>query len=614
MDASTTSRAVAAARPALAWLLCLGLAACGGGREETEGASSTATARVGTEGVVFEDASSAPPAWLNAKSLEDAEAQAKATPAESAPLEKLAAGQIAAWDDYANGSVARKSAAVRIPVYRFFNTQTTAHFYTTSETEKASILATMPQFAYDGPAYEAASETAPGLSPVYRFYNTLNGVHFYTISEAEKNSILAYLPQFHLEGPAYYASQVSGQGLTPLYRFYVPAKGFHFYTASSAERDTIQSTLSGTYSYEGIGYYVPSSSWNADKLPHTGIATSQCYGRNIVTATDFFGTCGLSILVSSLYSQQDSARTTHNPMSYGSVLRRTGLFFVTEPKTNCVYDQVTNLYWEGKTDDGGVRDKDNTYTNQGGGAATDASGYVAAVNASSLCGFTDWRMPTALELMTLNHYGRTDAAPYVDPTWFPNTLSTPYYWTGEAKGAGNHWTVTHDADRYEGSVGDSSLRAVRLVRGSMGNVAGGRYTYSTLAYGTDGANNVVNDQQTGLQWRRCLEGQVWNGSACTGSPAVYTHREALVYANGSGLPASGWRLPNAKEGVSLLNKSAVASPYLDSAAFPGASTNRIWSSTAKASDGLNYSYSIDTASGWLDISGRSNTFSIRLVR
>ncbi|MFP8780359.1 DUF1566 domain-containing protein [Hydrogenophaga sp. RWCD_12] len=614
MDTLTRTSAVAAARPALAWLLCLGLAACGGGREETGGASSTATARVGTEGVVFEQASSAPPAWLNAKSLEDAEVQAKATSAESAPLEKLAAGQIAAWDDYASGNVARKSAAVRIPVYRFYNRTTGAHFYTTNETEKANILATMPNFNYDGPAYEAASETAPGLSPVYRFYNTQNGVHFYTISEAEKTTILASYPQFVLEGPAYYASQVSGQGLTPLYRFYVPSKGYHFYTASSAERDTIQSTLSGTYSYEGIGYYVPSSSWNADKLPHTGIGTNQCYGRNIVTGTDFFGTCSLIAIFSSLYSQQDSARTTHNPMSYGSVFRRVGLFFITEPKTNCVYDQVTGLYWEGKTDDGGVRDKDNLYSNQGGGAATDASGYVAAVNGSSLCGFTDWRMPTALELMTLNHYGRTDAAPYVDPTWFPNTLSTPYYWTGEATSGGGYWTVTHGTGRYEGVMTGDSLRAVRLVRGSMGSVAGGRYTYSTIAYGTDGTNNVVNDKLTGLQWRRCLEGQTWSGYLCSGTPTTYTHRAALVYSNASGLPASGWRLPNVKEGSSLFNKAATAAPFINSSAFPGAASNNLWTTTADAVDGLNNAYIISMTSGWMDISGRSNTHSIRLVR
>ena len=154
----------------------------------------------------------------------------------------------------------------------------------------------------------------------------------------------------------------------------------------------------------------------------------------------------------------------------------------------------------------------------------------------------------------------------------------------EAPGAGENWdSESQHGTRYEGHTTWTNFRAVRLVRGSMGSVSGGRYTYSTMAYGTDGANNVVNDKVTGLQWRRCLEGQSWNGSACSGTPSTYTHREALVYANGSGLPAAGWRLPNVKEGTSLLNKAATsARRYVDSSAFPGASTNAVWTSTAKA--------------------------------
>ena len=599
----------------LLWLLaslCLGLSACGGSGSDAAGTAATERTAHGDA----RENSPAFSAWLNAQSLDSAEqAAVQADRSPPLPLDQYRPGQAVPKRAYDSGEVVRKAAALRIPVYRFYNTQTTAHFYTTSETEKANILATLPQFQLDGTAFYGANAFSPGLSPVYRFYNSQSGVHFYTISETEKANILATLPHLVLEGPAYYASQVSGQGLTALYRFYVPSKGFHFYTASSAERDNIIATLGTLYSYEGTAYYVPTSTWNADKLPHTGITTSQCYGRNLLTATDFFGTCGLLGVSTTLYSQQDSARTTHNPMSYSSVIRRVGLLFVTEPKTNCVYDNVTGLYWEGKTDDGGLRDKDNTYTNQGGGASTDASGYVAAVNATSLCGFTDWRMPTALELMSLNDYGRNDAAPFVDPVWFPNTVSSLTYWTGETRGTGNHWVVTHEADRWEVFGLDTGPRAVRLVRGNMGNVTGGRYTYSTMAFGTDGANNVVNDKLTGLQWRRCLEGQVWNGSACTGTPTTYTHREALVYANGSGLPASGWRLPNAKEGSSLLNKAATASPYLDSTAFPGATGDSLWTSTARVSDGMSYSYLIVQEFGWLDTLSRSSyTFSIRLVR
>src|SRR5262249_39360514 len=41
-------------------------------------------------------------------------------------------------------------------------------------------------------------------TPLYRFFNVLTGTHFYTINEAEKNTVIATLPQFHFEGVAYY--------------------------------------------------------------------------------------------------------------------------------------------------------------------------------------------------------------------------------------------------------------------------------------------------------------------------------------------------------------------------------------------------------------------------
>ena len=99
-------------------------------------------------------------------------------------------------------------------------------------------------------------------------------MHFYTISETERANVVANLPQFNYEGVAYHASQVAGAGLIPFYRFYVPSKGFHFYTANESEKDSIIANLAATYSYEGIGYYVLDSDWRAEKLPHTGV-TSQ---------------------------------------------------------------------------------------------------------------------------------------------------------------------------------------------------------------------------------------------------------------------------------------------------------------------------------------------------
>lgn len=110
----------------------------------------------------------------------------------------------------------------------------------------------------------------------------------------------------------------------------------------------------------------------------------------------------------------------------------------------CVRDNVTGLTWEVKTDDGGLRDKDWTYTwyntNSPDGYTGAASGgtcfqsgrcdtekYVADVNAASLCGHHDWRMPTVQELEGIADLGRSN--PAIDPTYFPNTLNSTF-WSG----------------------------------------------------------------------------------------------------------------------------------------------------------------------------------------
>jgi Repeat of unknown function (DUF5648) len=155
---------------------------------------------------------------------------------------------------------ASKAVAVRVPVYRFYNTRTGAHFYTTSETERDNVRATLAFMTYEGAAFFASGTDSPGLSPVHRFYNTQTGVHFYTISEAERAHVAATLPQFTYEGVAYHASAASGTGFTPLYRFFLRSRGFHFYTNNVGERDRIIATIP-QYTYEGIGYYVPNEDW-----------------------------------------------------------------------------------------------------------------------------------------------------------------------------------------------------------------------------------------------------------------------------------------------------------------------------------------------------------------
>lgn len=139
-------------------------------------------------------------------------------------------------------------------------------------------------------------------------------------------------------------------------------------------------------------------------------------------------------------------------------------------KTECVKDNITGLTWEGKPTSG-VRINTAMYTNIGDGRAGDASAYVTAVNATGLCGYTDWRLPTRDELQSLVDYGVAGLS--IDSTWFPNTKLYAYWSsTGYAGGADVAWYVLFGQVNYGRDFGgghvnygsrSSNLHA-RLVR------------------------------------------------------------------------------------------------------------------------------------------------------
>lgn len=90
--------------------------------------------------------------------------------------------------------------------------------------------------------------------------------------------------------------------------------------------------------------------------------------------------------------------------------------------------------------------------------------YAAAVNTQKLCGFEDWRIPTAEELEGLIDHGRTDITqPMIDPDYFPNTAAvseSPYLTTSASAAYPSYvWfvnfangTVSYSYSLYPGPV------------------------------------------------------------------------------------------------------------------------------------------------------------------
>ncbi len=123
-----------------------------------------------------------------------------------------------------------------------------------------------------------------------------------------------------------------------------------------------------------------------------------------------------------------------------------------------VQDNVTQLIWEVKTDDGGVQDKDNTYN---------WNAAIAYCEDLPLGGYNDWRLPSREELRSIVDYSIPYPGPTIDTSYFPNTVSS-YYWssTTYASSTGSAWHVYFSSglDNYSHK---SYSRYVRCVRGGQ---------------------------------------------------------------------------------------------------------------------------------------------------
>jgi hypothetical protein len=222
-----------------------------------------------------------------------------------------------------------------------------------------------------------------------------------------------------------------------------------------------------------------------------------------------------------------------------------------------VVDRVTGLAWQ--------RD-------------VGASTYVWA-DALAACAALDgggWRLPSLLELVSTVDFTR--AAPAVDPDAFPGTPADSF-WTSTpvAGSAGDAWYLNFSTGfSYQGHQAFLPLYA-RCVRTAAAAPA-----------------------RPGLTWQ------------VAESDGIFTFDEAAQYCGQLAGGAAGWRLPSMKELQSIVDVTR-ADPALDPAAFPGASSFPLWTSSPLAGSTTD-AWSVDFYLGAAATTDRSSTFHARCVR
>ncbi len=188
-------------------------------------------------------------------------------------------------------------------------------------------------------------------------------------------------------------------------------------------------------------------------------------------------------------------------------------------------------------------------------------------------GRTDWRLPTVKELASLFHYSN---APQIDVASFPATFSGIAYMTNSTVTGTptNIWVADFS--------GVAILKTYSTPKGANLNVrcvAGN--PLPPLAF-VDNGNGSITDQNTGLIWQKCADGQA--ALTCLGAvtnntqTASYASCNALNVANFAG--RNDWRLPNANELLSIVDHS-VTNPSI-SATFPFVTPQAHWTSTSSS--------------------------------
>jgi hypothetical protein len=121
---------------------------------------------------------------------------------------------------------------------------------------------------------------------VYRYWNEDFGAHFYTADPVERAFLYSYRDRdWQPEGKAFRAFSAPATDTVPVHRFWSERLRAHFFTADPEERARVEEAWPGTWAYEGIAFYAyPADTEHQAEAVHRFWSTP--YENHFFTADD----------------------------------------------------------------------------------------------------------------------------------------------------------------------------------------------------------------------------------------------------------------------------------------------------------------------------------------
>ena len=317
------------------------------------------------------------------------------------------------------------------------------------------------------------------------------------------------------------------------------------------------------------------------------------------------------------YYGQDANYRTY-PMSYTKLDSNGNRLLDSASEWVAVQDNVTGLIWEVKHNKDGNQnfnnpnDADNHYTwynrnsqeNAGEpgtpGDGTDTEDFINALNAQKYGGYSDWRLPTPVELFSLINISSFRQGVCINTSYFPNTnFDTNALWTNSEHMiseeywasfsnihySSNAWYVDFYQAVMKHNASKHYSRSVRAVRGEQ---FGGNDAFIVNGDGT------VTDPRTGLTWQQTEKHIAHIDN-------LFGYVESLELGG-----YNDWRVPTIKELSTIISFDRY-DPAINESFFPYSNYMKFYSSTfyPYVSNKNGIVYSLDGSAqadfGYLDI-------------